>query len=116
MTFTIRIRGDSTRPVLAVYTCEEHGPFDAEVQREPNGDTPDEVPCVECSAPATWTPSAVMGKVKAWEVVRGKYEKPERPTYLDTRELGEGQSYDDFKAKRAKVWDEKRWRETKELL
>jgi hypothetical protein len=54
--------------------------------------------------------------VKRWEVVRGKYEKPERKTYLDTRDLGEGQDPEEFRAKRAKIWDEQRHKELKELL
>ena len=50
------------------------------------------------------------------EVVRGKYEKPERPTYLDTRKLGEGQDIEEFRAERARIWDEKRRADVKDLL
>jgi hypothetical protein len=117
MTFTVKHRGASSQPMVCVYTCPEHGEFDAEVQRDENGNSPDVIECPlgevygmpsVCGQLATWTPSPVFGKVKPWEVVRGSWEKPARPTYLDTRELGEGQSYDDFKKKRAAIWEEKR--------
>jgi hypothetical protein len=129
MTFIRKHSGDRTMPIVAVYTCPEHGEFDAEVQRDENGEAPDVIPCdraldavIEpgrsesgyqlrinlCGLPASWTPSPVVGRVKRFEVVRGKWEKPERPTYLDTRELGEGQSMDEFRAKRRAIWEEKR--------
>lgn len=103
--------------VTAVYTCEEHGEFDAEVRREENGDAPDSIPCDVCSAPSTWTPSAsVACRVRRVEVVRGGWEKPERKTYLDTRKLGEGQSVNEFNAERKKIWNEQRHKRVKELL
>lgn len=130
MTFLRKHSGDSTRPIIAVYTCPEHGEFDAEVARDENGEAPDVIPCefglgatirqgqsesgwvahiALCSEPATWTPSPTVGcRVRRVEVSRGKYEKPERKTYLDTRELGEGQSVEEFQAKRRKIWREKR--------
>lgn len=131
MTFIIKVRGDLTRPLLAEYTCPEHGVFSCTVVREENGDAPDvvacpvptpregdccEAHCDECGERSTWTASAVRVGVKRFEVVRGGWEKPERPTYLDTRELGEGQSEEEFRAKRAKVWEEQRHREIKEML
>jgi hypothetical protein len=48
-------------------------------------------------------------------VTRGKWEKPERNTYLDTRKLGEGQDPAEFQAERKKMWREKRMRELKDL-
>jgi hypothetical protein len=137
MTFTVKVRGASSQPMVCVYTCPEHGEFDAEVQRDANGNSPDVVPCPSlvdsdpikhtdghtyvfrgyCGKPAAWTPSAdIACRVKRFEVVRGKWERPERPTYLDTRKLGEGQSWDEFRKERAKVWEEKRQKEVKELL
>lgn len=125
MSFTVKHRGASSQPMVCVYTCPEHGEFDAEVQRDENGNSPDVIACPfelgvradgfaptgrmhYCEKPSTWTPSPVAGNVKRWEVVRGGWEKPAKPTYLDTRELGEGQSYDEFKKKRAAIWEEKR--------
>ena len=116
--------GDSTRPIVAVYTCPEHGEFDAVVQRDENGEAPDAVlcsyfecycdptetcaGCKPCSAFATWTPSPIGCRVRRIEAVKGRWEKPERKTYLDTRELGEGMDMDEWQAKRKAVWEEKR--------
>ncbi len=122
MTYTVKSRGDRSATIVCVYTCPEHGEFDAEVRRDENGDAPDEVKCMEwlpqahpeivghhhpttyCGKWATWTPSPVVGRVRRVEVVRGKYEKPERKTFLDTRNLGEGQSIEEFRAERRKMW------------
>lgn len=54
-------------------------------------------------------------KVKNVEAVRGGYQKPERPTWTDTTNLGEGQDVDDWWDDRAKVWDRQRESEIKEL-
>jgi hypothetical protein len=40
--------------------------------------------------------------------VRGRWEPPERKTFLDTRNLAEGQDIDDFRADRAAVWERQR--------
>lgn len=135
MTFVVRHRGDTSRPIVAVYTCPEHGEFDAIVQRDQNGEAPDTIACpvvvdelilgvlprepedfLLCEEPATWTPSPVACRVRRVEVSRGKWEKPERKTYLDTRKLGEGQDVEDFQAERKKIWTERRRQEVKELL
>lgn len=113
MTWRINIRGATTQSALAEYLCPEHGVFEATVERPP----PDDRPCPECGATSPWTiTSAPLGKVRAVEVVRGKWEKPEKKTYLDTRELGEGMELDEWREKRKAIRDEQRWRETKELL
>jgi hypothetical protein len=129
MTWTVKHRGDTSRPTTAVYTCPEHGEFDATVERDENGEAPDvigcreleygvggDMDCGECGRPSTWTPTPIACSVRRVEVVRGKYEKPERKTFLDTRKLGEGQDIEEFRAERAKVWDEKRQRDVKELI
>ena len=64
--------------------------------------------CNECHRLATWTPTPTACRVRRVEAVKGKWEKPERPTYLDTRELAEGMDPDDFAAKRAAIWERKR--------
>lgn len=148
MTYTSKFRSASGK-VVALFTCPEHGTFEAEVERMENGEAPDEIDCTcevsddaarrhasammsgfwshskpttvlpsmaelteyckACRLPATWTPSAdIACKVRRIEAVRGKWEKPERKTYLDTRKLGEGQSVDEFRAERRKVWREQR--------
>jgi hypothetical protein len=108
--------------VVACYTCEEHGEFDTVVERDSNGEAPDTITCryglspeTECSRTARWTPTPIPGRVRRIEVSRGKWEKPERSTYLDTRELGEGQSMEEFQKKRKAVWDEKRKAEVMEI-
>lgn len=115
MTFIVKTRGDTTRPIVAEYTCDACGLFDVLVDRDASGGAPDEVPCIECAAPATWTPSAVAGHVRRVEVVRGGWQKPERKTWLDTRELGEGQSLGEFREKRRAIRAEQRRREIKDL-
>jgi hypothetical protein len=141
MTFIRRHSGDSTRPIVAVYTCPVHGEFDAEVQRDENGEAPDMVACTieddcwgcggqpsapgaahccevcmgksiaSCQRGAPWTPSPVAARVRRVEAVKGTWEKPERETYLDTTELGEGMDIDDFREKRAAIWERRRQEE-----
>jgi hypothetical protein len=124
--------------IVACYTCPEHGEMDVEVERDANGEAPDSIVCGEevvlgmvphpltgepcrqrrwenCEQIAVWTPTPIPGRVRRIEVSRGKWEKPERSTYLDTRELGEGQSMEEFQKKRKAVWDEKRKAEVMEI-
>jgi hypothetical protein len=130
VTYVTKFRS-ATGTITAVYTCPDHGEFDATMQREANGDAPDVAPCpfellddyfcgdppALCGKPATWTPSAAIGcRVRRVEVVRGGWEKPERKTYLDTRKLGEGQDVGEFQAERKKAWAEQRRKRVKELL
>jgi hypothetical protein len=135
MTYTVKHRGDRTATIVCVYTCEVHGEMEVEVQRDENGSAPDTTKCrvlVDspphehhdgrtyvfrgyCDRPSTWTPQPITCRVKRFEVVRGGWEKPERKTFLDTRELGEGQSMEEFQKKRKAVWDEKRKRDVMEI-
>lgn len=115
MTFTRKFSGDRSAPIVCVYTCPEHGEFDCEVQRDGRGEAPDVIACpilmedeCRCGLLCTWTPTPVASRVRRFEVVKGKWEKPERPTYLDTRRLGEGQSMEEFRAERRAVWERKR--------
>ena len=135
MTYISKSRGDRSATIVCVYSCPEHGDFDAEVQRDEKGDAPDEVKCMEwlpqkhpeivghnypttyCGKWATWTPAPVACRVRRVEVTRGKWGKPERPTFLDTRKLGEGQSDEEFRAERRKVWRDVRMdRDRREFL
>lgn len=122
MSFVIKRTGASSQPVEAEYTCPEHGTFSCDVIRDHNGDTPDAVGCpiivggfIECDQRSTWTPSRIDTRVRKVEVVRGKWEKPERPTYYNTQALGEGQDIDEWRADRAAKWDEQRKREVYEM-
>ncbi len=96
--------------ILCDYACETCGTFESLV----SSPAPDSISC-ECGAIAAWSPTPIMGKVRAVEAVRGSYAKPDRKTWLDTRGLGEGQSLEEFRAKRRKIRDEQRWRELKEM-
>lgn len=128
MTFIRKFNGKTERPnhsnrIVAVYTCPEHGEFDAEVQRDGRGEAPDVIACMVqlsfdtrdpsirpgyCGLLCSWTPSPVAGRVRRIEAIKGKWEKPERETFLDTRDLAEGMDVEDWQAKRKKVWDRKR--------
>lgn len=129
MTFKITVRGTPTPTTIADYHCPIHGRFEMTVERTPEGDAPDEVRCqspivppfpvadrdsnqdlvfVQCVEVATWCISAPLARVNKVEAVKGKWQKPERKTWTDTRNLGEGQALYDWKEDRAKVWEEKR--------
>lgn len=130
MTFTIK-HTRSDRPMVAEYRCPVHGLFSLEVTRDENGDPPSTRPCsapkdrclrdgcaapYACGLPSPYCVSAPRVGVRRVEAVKGKWEKPERKTFLDTRNLGEGQELDDFRADRERIWDEKRKQDLKELL
>lgn len=93
------------------FLCDSHGRFTAIVDR----DGPDCHPCPRCSAPSVWVISAPMGRIRIGEVERGGVDKPDSPMYLNTRELGEGMPYDEWRGKRDKMYEERRHREGKDL-
>lgn len=86
--------------------------FEATVTRTES----DAAPCPTCGASSPWTPSSVHGKVRCFEVTRGSWEKPEHKGWLDTRDLGEGQSWHEFQQKREKIRQDLRERENHQLL
>lgn len=91
--------------ILSDYACDEcEVVFEASVESP----SPDFIACPVCNRSASWTPSPIACHMPRVTAVRGKWEKPERPTYLDTRELAEGMDLDEFQAKRAAVWERKR--------
>lgn len=108
MTFVIKTRGTPSPVIAAEYYCDEHHRFDLDVQRNAAGDAPDEQPCPDCGAAAILCISAPFGKVRAIEAVKGGWAKPERPTWTDTRNIGDGQALYDWHDDRAKVWERKR--------
>ena len=104
MTFKITVRGAHSQPIALDFLCPNCGPSSSLADRDCDG-----VPCPDgCGAMAERVMSAPFGKVRLVEAVRGKWEKPERKTYLDTRKLGEGQSLEEFQAKRRKMWRDER--------
>jgi hypothetical protein len=103
--FRIKVRG-AGGTILLEFLCDTHGRFEAHVDRETS---PDSVPCPECGADSPWSPSsAPMCRVRAVEAIKGKWTKPERKTYTDTRNLGEGQPLYEWKEDRAAIWEERR--------
>lgn len=127
MSYIVKNRGERSRPILADYTCPVHGVFELLVDRDDNGEAPDAIECpielldfsgdppMSCGERSTWTPSVIDSRVRKVEVVRGKWEKPERPTYYDTRDLGEGQDIDEWRDARRAKWDEQRKRDVYEM-
>ncbi len=131
MTFTIKIRGVADRPIAAEYMCPVHGRFGVTVPRDANGDAPSEWPCTtgliaevpdfrmerDCNLLSPYVISAPRYTgVRRIEAVKGGWEKPARPTFLDTRELGEGQDIEEFRDKRAAIRDQERRDSLKDLL
>lgn len=115
MTFTIKIRGVADRPIAAEFHCADHGRFTSEVARV-DGGAPAFVPCNRCNALSEYVISAPLVGVRRVEAVRGNWEKPARKTFLDTRDLGEGQDIDEWRAKREEIRDEERRKGLKELI
>jgi hypothetical protein len=139
MAFRINFRGGRA-PMVAEYECPVHGRFDRVVDRTENGDPPEAQPCpmlamckpdalglcrdcgelVElycqpctraCEIESEYRISAVAGRVRVGEVVRGTSELPPHALALDTQDLADGMPYNDWKKKRTKLWrDEMRKR------
>lgn len=101
--------------IVAEYVCPEHGRFDRTLERTVAGDAPDDCPCPDCGIVSPWTISAPLHRV-AVTAARGGWQKPERKTYLDTRELGEGMDIQEWREKRAAIREEQRKREVMELV
>lgn len=99
---------NNDRPMVAEYDCPAHGRFPLEVARDASGDPPASVTCPRdlCGCESSWCVSATRGtRVRRVEVERGGYQRPERPTWTDTTNLGEGQDLEDWQADRDKVWE-----------
>jgi len=111
MSFTMRVRGDSSGLILSEFLCAQHGRFDALVSREAESS-----PCPACNAASPWTPSAPLSRVRIAEVTRGKFEKPEHPGHLDTRALADGMPLNEWKAKRDAIRKERLRKHVKERL
>lgn len=112
MTWVVKHRGaPATTTARADYYCEVHGRFEAEVQRDANGDAPDSIVCsIEhgCELRAVWCVSAPVTRVRKFEAVKGKSDKPPTKYYTDTSAIGEGQPLYEWREDREKVWEQKR--------
>lgn len=101
--YTVKIRGGGGYESRD-FSCEEHGVFDALIQRglrEPQ-------PCPACGRDSEMVMSAPLGRVKLGEVTRGKVEPAPSPYALDTQPLADGMPLGEFKKQRRKLWDDKR--------
>lgn len=116
--------------ILSDFTCPYHGRF--ELLAESDAET---APCPElvsayegedigdsggdgvpCGQPSPWTPAPIRCRVRIGEVERGGVGKPASPMFLDTRELGEGMPMEEWRAKRDKVYEERRHKEAKDFV
>lgn len=109
--YVTRIRGGGGY-VSREFDCADHGIFDTLVQR--GIDEPQ--PCPICGAPAEVTISAPPVHTKfVVTATTGRNEAKPHYAAMDTRSLGEGQSFDDWKAGRRRMWAEHRRKQLKDL-
>lgn len=129
MTWTIKQRPHlAGAPMLADYECPEHGVFEAQVQRDENGDPPAMANClltesfvrmndgtgwhpVPCGRRSPWrisAPSLKRDSIPCFAAVRGG-DSERRPGMLDTRPLAEGMPVKEWKAKQADATRERRY-------
>lgn len=98
--------------ILADYKCDSCGDGQEHMVSSP---APDTIECEFCGELARWVPSAVFGRVKVGEVVRGKSdERP--PGMLDTRPLAEGMSRSEWDQQQAKLTRELNFKRGKRVL
>ena len=107
MTFVVKTRGAGGL-VVAEYECPAHGRFESTVQRDANGDAPEETMCREdvggepCGERAEWrisAPAQRVWSVPAYAASRGGDMKERPPGMLDTRPLAEGMPYSEWRKK-----------------
>ena len=91
------------------FECASHGRFSDTVDR--SGPT-DMHPCPSCGAVSPWVISAPMGRVKLGEVTRGGSDSP-FPGALDTRAIADGMPVEEFRARRAKLHRDARYKQIK---
>ncbi len=103
-------RGAHSQPIMLDFLCPNCGPSSSLADRDCDG-----VPCPDgCGRIAERVMSMpVVGPEKA-TVVRGGVAPQERPEWLSTRGLANGQTMTEYRAQRDKVQEERRWRERKE--
>ncbi len=107
--------------ILADFTCPRHGRFELLVDADDDwASCPERMDCCDehidfCGEFSPWSPSPVRGRVRIGEVERGKVDKPDSPMMLDTRELGEGMPMEEWRAKRDRMYEERRHKEAKDF-
>src|SRR5690242_19691526 len=95
MAFRLILRGSAPRTAIADYECPVHGRFEAQVERDENGDPPEHVQCCEavlrfdpnttlasselCGRTSEYRISAPLTRVRKIEAAKkGGWTKPER--------------------------------------
>jgi hypothetical protein len=112
----MRVRGRGSF-ITAEFRCPAHGVFEATCERDERGDPPPSAPCPECSRASPWTISAPGVHTKfVISVSRGRNDPKPHHLATDTRSLGEGQSFSDWKKGRRKLFAEERHKRVKRLL
>ncbi len=98
----------------AEYWCRRHGAFD---ELHPRSAVPASSPCPSCHRAAERVISAPKPATTWGAVVsRGKTEPHDNPWVLNTKSLGEGERYSDWKKRRREFKAEMRRREVKKEL
>lgn len=110
--------------ILADFICPIHGRFEAMV--DPDAEF---APCpapyepvtvglpkfLACGEPSPWSPSPIaVHTAFVVSATRGKSDPPPHKLATDTRALGEGQSYSEWRAQRKKLWRDHDYRVRKE--
>jgi hypothetical protein len=128
MAFTIKLRGASSGTIQHEYLCPVHGRFTADV---PRADVPDEVFCPArytdgkswgpaqkvntCGLTSPWSPSSIATKISTIGFSRGKAEEAPTKHALTTRDLADGMPMNEWRAKRAKLREERRRKRVREM-
>lgn len=109
MTFIVKTRG-APRPIVSEFRCPMHGKFSKLVDSGADfACCPIRDDCGEiCNEPSPWTPSLVPMRMRRVEATKGKDETPLHPDWNATRNLEEGQDFDDWEADREVAAEERR--------
>ena len=102
--------------IAADYLCPEHGRFDSLEVRGEGGLAPAERPCEICGAPSSRAMSAPLFKPQRGAVSQGKEAPRDSPLIMDTKPLADGMPYHEWKAKRDKLFEDKRYEQIKRQL
>lgn len=138
MTFVVKVRG-AGQWKLESYRCPTHGVFEATVEKDANGNTPDAQPCpiidtldewvefngllevttrerAECGRLSPWTISAPQVHTQfVISATRGRSDPKPHANAMDTRLIAEGRRKE-FREQRKRVREEARHARVKALL
>lgn len=115
MTFTVRLRGDSSSLVTREYDCPHHGRFDQLERRDEDWEYR-ACPDPTCAALSPFVLSAPLAKMaKVYAVTRGS-DNERHPGQLDTRALADGMPQHLWAAEQDKASLDRRRKKLKGLL